>query len=148
MLFLVNYSTSYRLSDTDFEPSKCAEPFSWQGEEFSKRQKQHPEIFYGKNLCKNNASLVGIKEDGLKPSLVKMEGVLVLAEHVSLIDKYLTGSPRHPFQYARQIFLIAITNATEPHFRKNAKKMLQKLWEHYGIADAMLITPCNDDPEV
>lgn len=143
----MNYSTSYTLTDIDFEPLNCAEKFSWQGVEFPKRQNQHPEMFYGKKLCRN-LSLDGIKDDGSKPSSVKKEGVLVLAEHISLIDKYLTGSPRHPFQYPRQIFIVAITNATEPHFRKNANKMLQKLWEQYGIADAILITPCDGDPEV
>lgn len=75
-------------------------------------------------------------------------GALVLVENISILDKYLVGPARTPFQFPRHMFIIVITNSNEPHFEEASATFLRKLWLNYGIANAILITPCPGESEV
>lgn len=72
----------------------------------------------------------------------------MIAARISIINKYLTGTSRGPFRFPRKIFIIAVTNTSEPHFATTCETVLEKLWHDYGIANVIIITPCHGDPEV
>lgn len=145
---------SFNLFTTDFEPPSVSysEMFSWKGERFPKRPNQNPRIVYRrKRSLFRMTDLLDIVPDANLNSkflLVPEEGVLVIAESVAILDEYLQGSPRDPFRRNRRIFIIVVTNASEPDFDIHAEMLLAKLWHVYAIADAILITPCKNDPEV
>lgn len=143
--------------DTAYEPPSVSysEMFSWQGEEFPKRTNQHDEVAAReKRSSKRKTKSQSVIDKLLmsdfftKATVTPEEGVFVIAENVTIIDDYLYGSPRIPFRGNRRIFAIAITKPEERNFDKRVKKLLKRLWEDYGVADVILITPCNNDPEV
>lgn len=83
-----------------------------------------------------------------KATVTPEEGVFIIVENVTIIDDYLYGSPRMPFRANRRIFVIAVTKPEQRNFDRRVRKMLRRLWQDYAVADVILITPCNDDPEV
>lgn len=144
---------SFTLFTTDFEPPSVSysEMFSWQGEQFEKRPNQKSQIAYRRKRSLRVTDYLEAFSDSnftSKPTLVPEDGVFVIAESIAVLNEYLVGSPRDPFRVNRRIFIIVITNTTEPEFDKLAKKFLARLWRVYGVADAILITPCNNDKEV
>lgn len=128
--------------------------FSWQGAEFPKRVNEHDQFaFRQKRSSKHKKKLSAVEKQLMfdsfsKATVAPEEGVFVIAENVSIIDEYLYGSPRMPFRANRRIFVIAITKPEDWDFEKRVRKMLRRLWQDYAVADVILITPCNDDPEV
>lgn len=143
--------------DTSYEPSSISysEMFSWQGVDFPKRSNKHDEFLVRQKRHTNQKSKsTSVAEKQLMfPSVFKAtvtpeEGVFVIAENVSIISEYLYGSSRVPFRANRRIFIIAITKPEEGNFDKHVKIMLRHLWDDYAVADVILITPCNNDPDV
>lgn len=139
--------------DTSYEPPSVSygEMFSWQGDEFPKRPNQHDEVLVRQKRSSNQkkAKSPSSKADQFTKAMVAPEdAVFVIAENVSIIDDYLYGSPRMPFRVNRRIFVIAVTKPEERNFDKRVKKLLKRLWQDYAVGDVILITPCNNDPEV
>lgn len=144
--------------DTSYEPPSVSysEMFSWQGDEFPKRTHQHNEVSLrrkrsSKQRTKQSQSVIDkmlMSDYFTNPTVAPEEGVFVIAENVTIIDDYLYGSPRMPFRANRRIFVIAITKPEKRNFDKRVKQLLRRLWQEYALADVLLITPCNNDPEV
>lgn len=147
----LNYLVLFTYIDTTYEPPRVSygEMFSWQGVKFPKRPNQHDEVFVRpKRSTQQTAKFIPTADVFKKVTVTPEDGVLVIVENVTIIDDYLYGSPRMPFRLNRRIFVIAVTNPEELFFRKRVKTMLKRLWEDYAVADVLLITPCNNDPEV
>lgn len=149
---------SFTLYDTEYEPSNVtySEMFSWQGELFKKRPNQHlrTDFRQKRSLYRMpgilnflaNATFEGDSES--KPTLIPEDGVFVIVKSVAILDEYLQGSSRDPFRVNRRIFVIVVTKASESDFDERVKQLLGKLWRDYGVADAILITPCSGSQEV
>lgn len=149
ILFFVgcNCTIKYQVVDTGFEPEHVpfVDTFTWLGERFEKRPTQSDKILYTR---RKRDVTDEIDEDSMTFGDEIDLGVLVLAEKISTINEYLTGPPRTPFHFPRQKFVIVITNADEPQFTTITSNVLKKLWQDYGIASAILITPCNNDVNI
>lgn len=156
----LNYKVELTLLNTSYEPPSVSygEMYSWQGNEFPKRQNQHDEVI----LHQYNDVIRQKRSTRQKPpsitdklmmadliaTVVPEEGVFIIVENINTIDDYLYGSPRMPFRANRRIFVIAITKPEKRNFDKRVKQLLRRLWQEYALADVLLITPCNNDPEV
>lgn len=142
----MNVKVSYKVLNIQSEEPNVtyAETFSWQGEKFKKRPGEKSVLVYrNKRSADEKPSQFWCKRND-KPEA----GVFVIAARISIINKYLMGSSRGPFRIPRQIFIIAITNTSEPDFAANSEVVLEKLWRDYGIGNAIIITPCQGDLEV
>lgn len=157
MVIELNYKVEFTHVDTSYEPASISysEMFSWQGIKFPRRPNEHDQVTYRqKRNTKHKKKSLSAAEKQLmfdsfsKPTVTPEEGVFIVVENVTIIDAYLYGSPRMPFRANRRIFVIAITEPEEWDFEKRVRKMLRRLWEDYAVADVILITPCNDAPEV
>lgn len=135
----------YTLYDTDFEPPffEYSDIYSWHGEKFRTRPNQHSRASHIDSLRNTKFDI----EPEIKTKAVR-HGVFVIAESVAVLDDYLQGSPRNPFRLVRRLVIIVITNTNEPNFDELVRKLLRKLWRDYGMVRVVLITPCNNDPEV
>lgn len=125
--------------------------FTWQGEHFDRRPMQTTKIVYNRkkrNAAHNTGSKIGSHKNWSLRGDEIYFGALVLVENISVLDKYLVGPPRTPFQFPRHMFVIVITNSNESHFDEESATFLKKLWLDYGIANAILITPCTGGSEV
>lgn len=139
--------------DTSYEPLNVSygEMFSWQGVKFPKRANQHDEVTVrrkrdAKSTTKStpSANKLSMAESFLCPE----DGVLVIVENVTILDKFLFGSPRTPFRSNHRIFIIVITQPEERNFGERVNELLERLWGDYAVADLLLMTPCNNDSEV
>lgn len=145
----------FTVIDTSYEPPSISygEMFSWQGDLFPKRQNQHDEVTRQKRSSRKKKPPMLTYELNM-PKLftttsdAPKEGVFVIVENASIIQDYLYGSPRKPFRTNRRPFVIAVTKPDERSFMRKIRKLLRHLWQDYAVADAILITPCNNDPEV
>lgn len=73
-------------------------------------------------------------------------GAIVLAESVDLIDSYLNGLLRHPFNGKRSHYLLLIYKpVNHSTWRQRAGNILGKLWKVYGIMNVFIISTCNRD---
>lgn len=153
----LNYKVEFTHLDTSYEPSTVSysEMFSWQGVEFPKRVNEHDQFaFRQKRSSRHKKKPLSAAEKQLmfdsfsKATVTPEEGVFIIVENVTIIDEYLYGSPRMPFRANRRIFVIAITKPEEHDFERCVRRMLRRLYKDYAVADVILITPCNDDPEV
>lgn len=70
----------------------------------------------------------------------------MLFNDITVLSKYLTGSPRRPFRSPRKFFILAVTNVT-PGWQETGSWLLEKLWKCYGIANAILAFPYANDVE-
>lgn len=137
--------------DTSYEPQSVSygEMFSWQGDEFPKRANQHDEVLVRRKRNAIQTAKLSFTSDLFTQATATPEdGVFVIVENAKILDDYLYGSPRMPFHLNRRIFVIAITKPVERSFQKRVQKLLKRLWQEYAVADVLLITPCNNDPEV
>lgn len=139
--------------NASFEPEivPYVDTFTWQGGRFDRRPMQTIKIVYNRkkrNAAHNNGSKSASNENwSLRGDEIDF-GALVLVENISILDKYLVGPSRPPFQFPRHMYVIVITNSNEPHFEEESATFLRKLWLDYGIANAILITPCAGGSEV
>lgn len=75
-------------------------------------------------------------------------GVLIVAENIYSIDKILFRLPQYVADIQRRKTIIAITNTTDLEFDTLTVNILTKLFNLVTIANVLLITPCQNDPEV
>lgn len=141
----LNVKVSHKVLDTEFEQANAtyAETFSWQGEKFEKRREERSILVLRKKRSTN-----GKPPHWSKRTDEPEAGVFIIAGSITIIHDYLVGSPRRPFRFPRQIFIISITNPIEVDFDVISKKVLEKLWLNYAIGNVIIITPCHGDSEV
>lgn len=149
----LNYMVEFTHIDSSYEPSRVSysELFSWQGEEFPKRINEHDEVKVRKKRNtkhKKKSPKLLMSDSFIKATVTPEEGVFIIVENVTIIDEYLYGSPRMPFRANRRLFVIAVIKPEQHNFNKRVRKLLKRLWQDYAVADVILITPCNNDPEV
>lgn len=136
-----------------FEPDivPYVDTFTWHGERFVRRPMQTTKIVYNRKkrmTAHNHVSKFSSNENwSLRGNEINF-GVLILVKNISILNNYLVGPPRTPFQFPRHMFIIVITNLYEPQFEEETATFLRKLWLDYGIANAILITPCAGGSEV
>lgn len=75
-------------------------------------------------------------------------GVFIIAENIFSIDKILYLLPKYLADVKRRKTIVAITNTSDLQFDSLTIDILTKFWEQIGIANLILITPCNQDSEV
>lgn len=75
-------------------------------------------------------------------------GVFIVAENIFSIDKILYRLPEYVSDIKRRKTIIAITNTTDLEFDEHTVNILAKLFKLVTLVNVILITPCNDDPEV
>lgn len=75
-------------------------------------------------------------------------GVFIVAENIFSIDKILYRLPEYVSDIKRRKTIIAITNTTDLEFDELTVNILTKLFKLVTLVNVILITPCNDDPEV
>lgn len=116
--------------------------FSWQGDKFEMRPNQSQINYRRKRNILTQDKSIPFRKDETEL------GALILADNISIIDKYLTGTPRQPFASPRTLYVIALAQSNERRFTDISEKVMTKLWIEYGIADAILITPCYGSQQV
>lgn len=146
----LNYLVKFTYIDTSYEPQLVSygEMFSWQGDLFPKRANQHDEVAARQKRSAIESVKSFTPDPYTKVTAMPEDGVLIMVENTTILDDYLYGSPRKPFHQNRRLFVIAIVKPVEQDFCKRVKKLLKHLWQDYAVADVILITPCNSDPEV
>lgn len=75
-------------------------------------------------------------------------GILLLAENIFSIERILLRIPAYLSDIHRRKAIIIITNTTDTEFKKHSEDILFKIYEQVRLANVMLITPCQKDPEV
>lgn len=123
--------------------------FSWSGKKFQPRVKQQNCRIKRDNLRK--AKLYKTHKVTINSNVNQgrtdepEKGTLVIASTLKIIDEYLTGTARKPFDAPRGNYILFISNEnitdTVEHNLKSAS-ILKKLWTEYGILNSLLITPC------
>lgn len=121
-----------------------ADTFTWEGKPFDVRPNQSETVYTRRKrgVQKTEGSHVSSRKEETEM------GALIIANSVSVVSRYLEGPARRPFLYPRSLYVIAILDAFEMNFERKSEHMMVKLWKDYGIADTILITPCNGNPKV
>ena len=131
-----------------------AKSFSWQGRVFEKREKPVNrsaivnDISRKKRAIKfdiqnNNHILVPRRDE---PQL----GVLVLVDSVDLLDNYLFGAARYPFNNPKSNFILSISESKESFEESDQEtnrfvtinRVMWKLWNDYAIVNVILVSSC------
>lgn len=72
-----------------------------------------------------------------------MRGSLVVVDSTHLLDDYLIGYPRRPFNHPRaRVIVLVYRNESEAIWEMNAAKLMARLWKIYSILNAIVISPC------
>lgn len=121
-----------------------ADTFTWEGKPFEVRPNQSETVYTRRKRAfeKTEASHVSSRKEETEM------GALIIAKSISVVSRYLGGPARRPFLYPRSLYVIAILDAIESNFGEKSEGAMVKLWKDYGIADAILITPCNGNSKV
>lgn len=124
--------------DVDHEPATMydVDLYNWQGERFPRRPNQTTNILHRRKRVSTDHHEAIINQMANTDT-----SALVLIENIETIDKYLIGSPRRPFDFARFPLVIVIENASNDQFEEQCEAILRKLWYWYGIGNAILIAP-------
>ncbi|KAL5292459.1 hypothetical protein ACFFRR_011338 [Megaselia abdita] len=125
------FHNGYEMPVIDF-----TERFSWAGEKFEFRPTQENQtvIFDGIDTAHPGKTYIELKSSS----------VLIIVEDIDVLDDYLEGSVRPPFQVPRTIYNIFIASRKEGSEGK-IEKVLRKLWRNYGIIVAILVFMCEDN---
>lgn len=121
-----------------------ADTFTWEGKPFEMRSNQSATVYARRKRSVEHT-------DGPQFSVRTEEtetGALIIANRISVISRYLKGPARRPFLLPRSLYVIVILDTFESDFVSKSQGVMVKLWKDYGIADAILITPCNGNLEV
>lgn len=140
----LRYKVTYNVIDTKFEPTNVtySETFSWQGDLITRRSDENASLLY----YRNKLSLQKKAGSGRWSQRDKSaKGICVIADRISIIVDYLVGSPRPPFKDPRKMYIIVVRSTAEPNFNRLVPKVLEKMWKDYGIAHAIVITPCESE---
>lgn len=140
------YTITYDVLHQNFEERNVsyADTFTWDGKPFEKRTNQSKTVYTRR---KRNVQPI----DGTVSSVRGEEtetGSLIIADKISVISRYLKGPARRPFLWPRNLYVIIIHNALESNFQQKTENVMIKLWKDYGIADAILMMPCNGNSNV
>lgn len=134
------------------EPSiDYSNTFSWQGGNFELRKDEtrHTSI---RNRRANTLDYRLPNEHRFSDQPIREDEIelaaFVMVEKITVLNDYLTGTARKPFLSPRRSYILAIFKVDERDFRTIADIVLEKLWRDYGIANAVLMTPCNKSPDV
>lgn len=84
----------------------------------------------------------------LKRSCVREDepryGSVILASSAEIIDDYLNGPVRYPFESKQSHYIIFIYGAFDRKvFHELSSSILTKLWKKFGILDAIILASCN-----
>lgn len=118
-----------------------AQRFSWDGKRHEIRPLEKRKIIYRRKRSVSSKS-------ELKNSLLPKDGIFINVQKISVIDEYLVGSPRTPFEFPRRLFMINIMNTQESNFDDLTRKLLEKLWNDYALGNVVIVTLCSNEPEV
>lgn len=131
--------TCTELNDS-FEEDEISYPstFTWEGGKFQTRPNQSATAY-----TRRKRKIQPI--NSMRPTQKEEYGVgaLVVANQIFTIEKYLRGPARRPFLSPRKLYVLVILDIFQPDFGNVSENVMVKLWKDYGIADALLITPCN-----
>lgn len=73
-------------------------------------------------------------------------GSIVLVECTDLIDDYLIGYPRRPFNYPRANFIIVTYKLEDGKaWATTANRIMSRLWNIYGVLNALIMSTCRKD---
>lgn len=71
-------------------------------------------------------------------------GSVILASDVEIIDDYLNGITRYPFESKQSHYVILIYGSFNvDSWHHWSSSILTKLWKKYGILDVILLASCN-----
>lgn len=128
-VILRNFSLAYEEEIYDY-----TELFSRSGIKFEIRetQKNKTLIYDGQDFANHS-----YKDQGYV-------GIIVLVEDLHILDDYLEGSVRPPFQSTEGLYTIFVM-ATENNSRNILERVLEKLWRNYGILIAVVVFVCQDN---
>lgn len=74
---------------------------------------------------------------------VPIFGSLVVVDSTHLLDDYLFGYPRQPFNHPRASFIILVFgDESDAIWEMNASKLMARLWKMYSILDVIIISTC------
>lgn len=121
-----------------------AETFTWEGKPFDMRPNQSETVYTRRkrSVQRNDGPQLSVRTEETE------SGALIIANRISVISRYLKGPARRPFFHPRSLYVIVILDTFESDFVRKSQSVMVKLWKDYGIADAILITPCNGNLEV
>lgn len=129
-----------------------ANTFSWQGEKFELRKDQTSHISFRSRRATTLDHLLPADhhaDDHLPIREDETElAAFVMVEKITVLIDYLTGTARRPFLFPRRLYVIAIFKTDEYDFNRIASLVLEKLWRDYGIVNTIMMTPCNNSPDV
>lgn len=134
----ISFSIEVKHFDYDHEElyTDHSDTYTWSGKQFESRP-QRPMINERKKR-----QLVTRKRPTRKdePEL----GSLVIVDTISILDNYLKGPPRRPFNNQRTYFVLLV-RLMEENWKIDVENLLEKLWRDYGIINVILLTPCGGD---
>lgn len=94
------------------------------------------EQFFQNKLSKRNC----VRED--EPRY----GSVVLASDAQIIDDFLNGPARYPFESKQSHYIILIYGTFNREVWHNlSSSIMTKLWKKFGILDALILASCNPD---
>lgn len=83
------------------DPVSFANTFDWRGQKF--------ELRVTEKLMRSKRQIENTEKKRKQRRLDEPEqGALVFAHKIDIINKYLTGTPRRPFQHPRKYFIILV----------------------------------------
>lgn len=121
--------------DANFEEKyiSISDTYSWRGEKFPDRLQQH-------QRQKRSINKMMYRKD--EPEL----GALVFAENIAILQNYLIGYSRSPFNNPRKNMVIVLYQLDED-WKIEVALFLEKLWKDYAISKVVLIAPCEANTE-
>ena len=110
------------------------------------------ERFYTGNIHSWSGTTFPVPENELENGTVKRGrrkrtpdqlevGSIVFVDNIHVLYSYLQGTPRRPFTYPRNNYLLVLSHVAES-YKEDVENVLHILWRDYGIMNLVLITPC------
>lgn len=137
----VDFTTEDRVSNT--------QTYGWRGWRFPSRENAtkplHDVVVFRErdnveSVGKRTTFANGTRDDS--PTF----GGLVFVECSNLVDDYLIGYPRRPFNHQQANFIIVAYRLEEKwSWDETAGRILTRLWKRYGILNAIILSTCNSD---
>lgn len=149
---------NYTITNSVLTPSydeieiNFANTFSWQGEKFEFRKDQMSHISFRNRRATSLDYLLPV--DHLPNDHIPIRedetelAAYVMVENITVLNDYLTGTARRPFLFPRRLYILTIFKSDERDYQMLADLVLEKLWRDYGIVNLLLMSPCNDSPDV
>lgn len=142
--YSVTYSVLHQSFEEPFIP--YADTFTWEGRVFEHRENQSEVRHTRRKRSDDHVMVNGAYASNRKEDTEL--GAIIIVDRISILTRYLKGPARRPFLRPRSLYVIAVLDSFEASFQRRTENVMLKLWRDYGIADAILITPCNGNMEV